>query len=135
VLAFCAPLKPPSASFAQVYGVADEVFGAFAGRLGLSSIRDYETAVVERQAADMQARREITEYLSKLTSKLEYERSVDRSRTLADVDKQLAKIKAEVEEYRTGAKDAHAALQKAKGESNESKGERVGYTQRTYCDP
>jgi hypothetical protein len=71
----------------------------------------------------MKARREITEYLSKLSSKLEYERSVDRSRSVADLDKQLAKVKAEADGYRAGAKEAQAALQKAKGEEEEEEEE------------
>ena len=100
---------------ARVDGAADEVFGSFAARLGLASIREYETAFVERQAADMQARRELSEYLSKLSSKLDYERSVDRSRAVADADKQLAKAKAEVEEHKAAAAEAATAMARIKG--------------------
>lgn len=59
---------------AKVNGLADAVFGSFCARLGLASIRDFETSVVAKADAEMKARRAVTEALTKLRTKLDYTR-------------------------------------------------------------
>lgn len=75
---------------ASIADVTDSVFASFSSRLGLTSIRDYENQVVERQAAESKQRAALTEQREKLKSKLDFEK-----RKLADAQKALDRVRKE----------------------------------------
>jgi structural maintenance of chromosome 1 len=73
---------------ASVDAVSDEIFASFTSRLGLRSIRDYESQVAERQAAQQKHRNSLHETLGKLKSKLDFEQ-----KKLDDARKSIARLK------------------------------------------
>jgi chromosome segregation ATPase len=104
---------------AQIDGLADEVFGAFAARLNMSSVREYETQVLARAEASMKARRDLSDALSKLRSKLAYETEREPGKALAEAQ---ARSKAEAAKL----KDLEAQLATAQAAVDAAKGERDG---------
>lgn len=62
------------AARASVNAVTDGIFAEFCANHGLSSVRDYEVAVVERGEADAKLKRTLTDTLTKLSMKLDYTR-------------------------------------------------------------
>ena len=112
---------------AQVDGVADAVFGSFRARLGITgSLRDWETAVVARQEAQMQARRALTEGLTKLRAKADFTRSQDKARALAELEARLATAEAALAAAQGELAAAKAAAATAAGEEARLRGELEG---------
>lgn len=66
--------------------IADEVFASFAADVGVASVRDFEVQVVSRQESEMAARRQLTDQMAKLQSKLEYERSRNIEQSLISAE-------------------------------------------------
>jgi structural maintenance of chromosome 1 len=79
-----------------VDAISDEIFASFTSRLGLRSIRDYESQVVERQAAQQKHRNSLHEMLGKLKSKLDFEQ-----KKLDDAKRSVERIKKDVVEANT----------------------------------
>ena len=73
--------------------VTDEIFRDFTARLGISSIREYESQVVERLAAEQRQRQALSETGSKLRSKVDFER-----KKLADCKRAQERILKEASE-------------------------------------
>ena len=98
--------------------VADTIFKDFTARLKLHSIRDYESQVLERQAAEAKKRQILSENLEKLRSKLDFEK-----RKLDDAQKALERTRKEASEAGTKFSQYEKELLTAKQELENTKTE------------
>lgn len=98
---------------AAVDAVSDEIFASFTTRLGLRSIRDYESQVVERQAAQQKHRNSLHETLGKLKSKLDFEQKKldDARKSIARLKKDAAEASAKFAKLENEAKTANERVQ------------------------
>lgn len=99
---------------AQVDAIGEEVFSAFSKRLGLSSIRELETEVLARAEAEAKAKREVSDVLTKLRSRLEYERSRDVTEKLAETKAKVVSEEKRMAEHRNREKEARRTMERAK---------------------
>jgi structural maintenance of chromosome 1 len=124
----------------EVNAVADEVFADFTVRLKLTSIRDYEHQVLERQAAEARRRQALQETLDKLRAKLSFERrkledaekALDAARKdaseggsrLAGLEKELAAAKAKLQDVKADEAALRKELELASKEEGAEAGRR-----------
>lgn len=81
----------------RINEIMDRIFEEFSRAVGVSSIREYEETQL-RQAQELaEQRMQFSTQSDKLKSQLEYERSRDTMRPMAEAEKAIEKVKATLE--------------------------------------
>jgi len=94
----------------RINEIMDRIFEEFSRAVGVSSIREYEETQL-RQAQELaEQRMQFSTQSDKLKSQLEYERSRDTMRPMAEAEKAIEKVKAALELIANEEKRVTAAI-------------------------